>query len=210
MARLTAGTNVTLTKDAVADTLTIGAAGGGVNGPPLTKNRYHNIASILPGWGASTQSLVMANRLYAQVLPFANSVTIDTLSVQVQTAGAAGTLLRAGIYSVTADGLVNALLQDLGTKPADAAVVQTWTALAHAVTGPAYRALIVGSNGAPTLYRWATSSAASGFGLANTSRFAPEHTPYDDVIDASAALPATFGNDGYAASAVWFMPMYVV
>jgi hypothetical protein len=81
--------------------------------PPHISGRYYGSSFMVGAFSTRVITLV-ANKMYA--LPFLTDETraFDRISIQVTTAGAAGTLARLGIYN-DSGGLPDALVLDAGT-----------------------------------------------------------------------------------------------
>lgn len=126
----------------VPDSVTYAGAGGGAATGTLT----------LPGVGilgsGSTQGTA-ANRAYYFPFLFDTARTVDSISWEVTTAAAGGSLARWSLYQADANWQPDALIVDAGTAAVDATGIAQITGLAQAV--PAGRVLLkFHSDGAPT------------------------------------------------------------
>jgi hypothetical protein len=64
---------------------------------------------------AASASTALANRVTAIPMFFPKPTAIDRIAFRISAGGAAGSLVRLGVYASTSDGLPGALLHDFGT-----------------------------------------------------------------------------------------------
>lgn len=188
---LTLGANLTITGT------TIAASGGG-GGQELVgwqSGRFVYFRNCFAGYTTTTLA-VTAQRNYLTPLFFPNDETIVSLSIDVNTAGAAGKVARLGVYALGADGLpTGAPLLDAGTVAVDSTGVKTISGLSLAVgPTPGYTrvGVCVGSDGTPSLAAAAASSSAEFPYAASAAGGAGAHAIYEIRADAAAPLPNPF------------------
>ena len=160
----------------------------------LMTGRYFQPILVASG---STRTLV-ADTLYAIPLLIARALTIDTLLIEVTSAGAGGTKARLGIYNNGTNLYPGTLLVDVGLVDVDGV-----TAVAAVITGDQaltkglYHLAII-SDGTPTI-----RGCFAGQGVYGCSASNPRDR-YNEWAKASVgygALPATFTAGGTTTAA---------
>lgn len=133
--------------------------------------------------------LLITGTIYAQKLKIPRGLAITKIFAEIATGGAAGKLIRLGLYTVGADGLPDALLADTGSLAADvtgeigasSSLVlpydEVWTAAL--------------SDGAPTLRAYVTDRSPQFMGWSSATATTRETAL--TKTQAYGALPATFG-----------------
>lgn len=171
---LAVGTNgYVLTADS-AQTLGVkwAAASGGApaEGRALDAT-YTAGALVVPGIeGTSVATYAMgANSIRYTPWYLATSITLDRLVVEITTAGAAGKVLRLGIYNANTNWQPTSLVLDAGTVAADSLGVKTIT-INQALAAGRYMACAY-SDGAPTLR--SIKGGSRYFGLSSTLTSTP-------------------------------------
>ena len=139
-----------------------------------------------------TTSAIQADRIIARYLWVARNITVDRIAVYVATAGAAGTVIRLGIYNNGTNLLPGSLLLDAGTVAVDSTGVKAITINQALTKGLYWLALF--SDGAPTL--GAHASAWSPIGMDNSIQNTKAHwykdTAYGTLPDPFPADASTF------------------
>lgn len=163
----------------------------------LISGRYYGARQFYGG--SATATALVANTFYAA--PFFTPVnfTADRITLNVTVAGAAGKLLRLGIYTATPAGLPDALLVDSGALAADTAApfIASATISQALIAGQLYFLAVV-TDGTPTVTTsqpvvgpyGATDAADTGFRLGMTRAFS------------YAALPASWGTPTFYTTLV--------
>lgn len=198
---LVAGSNITLTYNDPAGTLTVASTGGGSSAglwtPPI---------AIAEGAYCSTDAYRAATTTGnagntgggAAGYPFSidRQITIDSVSVNNTSAGAAGTFSRFMIYAVdTATGKPGALVWDSGQEAQDVTGVKTFATSTTLNQGD-YWAVSVRAAGAGaaanyTAYNWSTIPWSTT--VADTS-----NKSFDlGAISSTTAAPSTWPNSTY-------------
>jgi len=164
------------------------------------------IASIAAQWyghrtcygasGALTTGALTANQHLAVPFFVQGSLSADRIGLNVTTAGAAGKLLRLGIYDANAAGLPGALLVDSGAIAADTAApfIAIATIAYTLVPGPLYY-LTVLTDGTPTVSVVTPVAAPYGFTATGTAIDGASR-PVVVRTETYAALPVAFGTTG--------------
>jgi hypothetical protein len=143
-----------------------------------------------PGWSftGATVYAQPANTLQYWPLYFDTSQTIDQLALEVTTAAAGGTFIRAGIFSADLDWQPTSLVTDAGTVAADTLGVKTFS-VSQPLIGRYLGATI--SDGAPTLRSYfGTGPGNAGVPLGATFATSPAAWLWR-VARAFGPLPAT-------------------
>lgn len=152
---------------------------------------------FLPGWVilGRTTNAITANRLH--YIPFfvGKTRTVDGIACEVTVGGAAGTLIRLGIYygQFNTDGELepSSLLRDAGTVTADSAAVKSIAFATPLTLGEGFHFAALSSDGAPTLR---VPGTTSGLNVPTTGVSAAPNTQHHlqllaVIADGKAALP---------------------
>lgn len=132
---------------ALLSCLTVGEA---VTTPMKTgASRYYG-----SGLGILTTGALTDGVLYYVPLEVPKAITVSELYMNVTTIGAAGSLIRAGIYASDADGDPSTLVIDAGTKVGDTSGHKQW-AISQALAAGRYWLAAVGQGGVamPQVYK---------------------------------------------------------
>ena len=106
-----AATNV---QTAIAEVASEAAAASGISWPKKYKTgRYY----MVPSGDVSTETTIalVLDRLYLIPFPIGEALSIDRIAASVTTLGAAGAVVRLGLYASDADNFPAALVADFGT-----------------------------------------------------------------------------------------------
>ena len=137
-----------------------------------------------PGYGCTTfnYDTITANRLYYEPIFCTTAITVQKLSLQVQTAGAAGKKVRVGIYNCTTDLQPTSLILDAGEVAVDTTGQKIITVDLSLPPG-LYLSCFV-SDGTPILFEMESPSPAI---------YPSGHYPIQDFYDAFSygVLPST-------------------
>lgn len=125
--------------------------------------------------------------------------TFDRIGAQVTVVGAAGTVVRLGIYADNGNGTPGALIIDAGTIAGDA-VASAEVAISKTLAPGLYWLVAVSQGGAPTM---TCMSGSNEVGAGSTLAVATGTAPRSGfTFVAAGALPATFASAGQTSAAV--------
>lgn len=113
-------------------------------------SRY--LVSPLIVGGPSSTDTIGANLLVAVPYPIVRPMTADRIAVEVSTGGAAGALLRLGIYNDNGAGLPGTLKLDAGTVDSTTTGLKTIT-ISHALARGLYWLAVIGNTAGVAVYR---------------------------------------------------------
>lgn len=181
----------------------VSASGSGLVAEGRSKNTF-DTALCLPGVamiGRAT-AVLTADVTYYGPFILQTQVTADRIAAEVTSAGAAGKVIRMGIYNADFDWQPTTLVVDGGTIAADSATVQTVTI--SQVLVPGRYLLALNSNGTPTVR---SIQGGNLMGLQSTLSAFPFFSRAARALEAIAAT--AFPNPGnawsnYTGSAVGF------
>lgn len=137
----TPGTNDTYTQGLVDQFPLV----GGARWRAIISGKYYGVSGPhIPGTQAATAGLQYAIPFYVPV-----AMTADRLSCEVTTAGAAGSVVRLGIYNNATNDLPGTLLLDAGTVVATSTGVKEAT-ISQALAAGLYWLSVTAQGGTPT------------------------------------------------------------
>lgn len=177
-----------------ADVWLSAIAGASVPGFPMVSSVFGRKGYHSPHWGGiptGTQA-VTADRLYISPIRVDTALTIDGFYIDMNTAGAASTKARIGIYRIKSDGQPGAVIcetADIDTSVSAAVLSSSVTAI---TIKPGWYYLGLLCSGTPTFTAWpSTTPSVSPLGISSAaSECLPIQFLYKAITAGWTALPA--------------------
>lgn len=141
-----------------------------------------------------------ANRLQLQPYYWPGGRAISQLGLWVGTAGAAGAVVRVGIYSLDTNGDTVSLLSDVGSFAADSTGVKTITGLSISPAAGWIGIGFLSNDNAVRIWYYTQSGPRSFYGQSVASGGGAIFGVYDDIASGWSGMPASVAIDGYQTS----------